>query len=141
MGDITEPRATAQKIYEGRRVHTNITVAAGVTLYHGTLGGFDASQNAKDPGSGVESIGRVWCPNGVSAAAGTSVSIEEGSFAWDLLSGASWPAIGAAMYAASNHEVSDDPSDGVYVGTYEGVFDGLHFVKSGFGVGVAPDGT
>lgn len=134
MASITTTRATRAKVFEGARRHLQIVVAAGQTLYHGTIGGLNATNQAAAPGSGVRPLGRVSCPNAFSAVAGETVDIEEGSFAWDLLAGATLPAIDAPVYAASNHEVSDDFADGPFLGVYEGRIDGLDFYKSGHGV-------
>lgn len=121
MAAITVPRNT--KTRGIRRRHVGITVAAGQTLYHGCIGGLDANTEAHAPGSGTYSLGRVCCPNGVSATAGEKVDLEEGSFSWDLDAGESLPAIGDLVYVKTNHEVSVNSGEGQAFATYEGEFD------------------
>lgn len=138
MANLTAPRITAARLSNRYQKHCNITVASGITLYHGCIGGFDSASKAAAPTSGVYSIGRVVCPNGVSAGPGEKVDLEEGSFAWDLDTGESLPAIGAQVYVKTNHEVSINAGEGQPFATYEGTFtcgDGVAraFYVSGYG--------
>lgn len=138
---VTAPRATPEKISPFSWKHDYV-VASGQTLYHGQIGGVNASGLAAGPAAGVRLLGRVSCANGVSAGPGEKVRIDQGCFRW--ANGATLTAADVAaqvlLYASDNETVTDTPTNEPFGILVEVDANGA-WVLSGLGVGTLEIGS
>lgn len=119
MADITTSRAT--KTRNQGIVRRNLTT--GETLYHGTIAGFNSSGVLVSPAAGVRGYGIVLAYDGNSVASGARCDLLECEALLSILSGATVnnALMSQVVFAASNHECSDDSTDGPPLGTLTGI--------------------
>lgn len=127
MANITTSRATRTR--EEGTVRRNLTAAA--TLYHGTIAGFDGDGALAPPGANIRGHGIVLAPDGNSVASGARCDLLECEALLAILSGATVTNanINDVVFAASNHEISDDGTDGEPCGVITGVESSMAWVK------------
>lgn len=137
MAAATAARKTKRKLscYD---MYWDKVVAAATTIYHGTWVGLNASGLLVNADAAVFVLGRAACANGISAAAGETVRVDQGIFNWVAAAGLTIANVGQYAYADDNQTASMNVAAGPVGGVIVDVDSDGAWILSGFGVG-SPD--